>query len=198
MVAKRERIKAGSTVPQELLRRMQTEHGDWYGFRMGVIGTLFSYEPFLKIYKQFNIVGDDYTILSSLYDWGAMTANVICTLSGRPKNSISRAVIKMTERGLVESMVDPEDRRRALLSITKSGRALYEKMMPICRVQEERMFGFLSKADLVVLDDILLRVLRNWSYQLGGVDGQKEGSSDSAQTLHPNGKSARRKLTEAV
>lgn len=40
-----------------------------------------------------------------------LTANIICALTGRPKNSISRGVIRLVRDGLITTSVDEADRR---------------------------------------------------------------------------------------
>lgn len=163
--------KGGVIVPEEFRKRMQTEHGDWFGFRIRVLGNFFTQAPYASIYKKFGVVEDEHTVLANLNDWGNMTANIICTLSGRPKNSISRAVIKLTRDGMIETKVDDEDRRRTILNITPAGREFLGKLTSTFRRQEERMFGCLTDDKLKALDGILLDLLRNWSHEIGVEEG---------------------------
>jgi DNA-binding MarR family transcriptional regulator len=154
-----------SVVPPDLRRRMQTEHGGSYGFRFVTIANFFSYEPHGRMYAEFGLVGDDYTVLANLYEWGDMTANVIRTLTGRPKNSISRSVIKLVQEEMIDSKTDTKDRRRSILTITPKGRETYRKVMPIFQEQEQRMFSFLNAREQRNLDTLLLKILGNWSHE---------------------------------
>ncbi|MCW2406854.1 DNA-binding MarR family transcriptional regulator [Sphingobium sp. B1D7B] len=142
---------------------MQTEHGGFFGFRMIVAGNFFSNEPHAQIFSEFGLLEDDLNVLANLRDWGGMTAQVICTLTGRPKNSIHRAVVRLTERGAIISTIDTGDRRRAILTITDSGRELFAKATKPFWEQEKKMFGCLSKRETEQLDKLLLKILKNWS-----------------------------------
>lgn len=153
-------------VPGNLLDRMRTEHGGHFGFRTVVIGNFYSYEPNLIVAQEHGLLEDDLNVLANLRDWGGMTANVISTLTGRPKNNISRAVKKLTEGGFVDTQIDSDDRRRVILTITASGNELFETAIQPFRAQEERMFGCLSKQEASQLDKLFLKILRNWSDEL--------------------------------
>jgi len=155
--------KAKPRVPGELLKRMQTEHGDWLGFRMVTIGNFYSYEPHSEIFNEHGLLEDDLTVLANLCEWGGMTAQVICALTGRPKNSIHRAVVRLTDKGAIVSTIDAVDRRRAILTVTDSGRDLFDAAAQPFREQEKKMFGCLSKRETDQLDKLLLKILQNWS-----------------------------------
>jgi len=158
---------AGTTggIPEELRRHVISEHGDWYGFRMILIGNYYSGELFAALQKQFGLLRDEFVILGNLNDYGAMTANVICAMSGRPKNSISRGVIKLTRNGLIETEIDPADRRHVILTITPEGRSLYAQAIALFRTREELMFGCLTDREIRSLDAILGKVLSHWHHR---------------------------------
>jgi DNA-binding MarR family transcriptional regulator len=149
-------------IPEELRRRVLAEHGDWYGFRMILIGNYYSGELFATLQKRFGLLRDDFVILANLSDYGSMTANVICAMSGRPKNSISRGVIKLAGKGLIETEVDQADRRHVILTVTPEGRRLFEEVIVLFRNRERHMFGCLSSQEIAALDTILSKILDGW------------------------------------
>ncbi|HWU03044.1 MAG TPA: MarR family winged helix-turn-helix transcriptional regulator [Novosphingobium sp.] len=152
-----------AAVPAPLRLRMQTEPGEWLGFRMAVIANFYSYEPRNIIAEKHGLIGDELSVLANLHDWGGMTANVICALTGRPKNSVSRAVIRLTNDGLIEAQIDAQDRRRTILTITEGGRALYQEALAPFVAQENKMFGVLSAEEREQLSKIMFKILRGWS-----------------------------------
>jgi len=149
-------------IPPELLERVLAEHGDWYGFRMILLGAYYSAEPFALLAKQHDLLRDEFTVLGILSDYGEMTANVICAMSGRPKNSISRAVIRLTERTLIDTRASVEDRRFVILSVRPKGRRLYEEALLLFRERESELFGSLSPREMQSLDRLLAKLLSNW------------------------------------
>lgn len=143
----------------------------WYGFRMIVLGNFYSSTPSALVANELGISRDEMSILASLHYWGGLSANVICALTGRPKNSISRGVIRLVRDGLVSSCVDETDRRRSVLTIQDLGTTTYEKAAAVFRDREEEMFGCLTKAEKTMLDTILRKLLQNWQTRLSlGLD----------------------------
>lgn len=164
-MARKTKVEMADGIPEELRRRVISEHGDWYGFRMILIGNYYSGELFATLQKRFGLLRDDFVILANLSDYGPMTANVICAMSGRPKNSISRGVIKLTRNGLVETEIDQTDRRHVILTVTPEGRRLFEEVIVLFRNREEHMFGCLTNQEITSLDTILSKVLDSWHRQ---------------------------------
>lgn len=160
-------------VPSEFRRRMQTEHGGWIGPRLTVLSNFFSSEPRWAIASQFDLLEDEFTVLANLNDWGGMTAQVICALSGRPKNSMSRAVSRLTKRGLIDARGDEVDRRCIILTITPAGRDVYEKASEPFRDQEKKMFGCLTKKEAQEMDRLILKILGNWSNEFSDEDASQ-------------------------
>lgn len=156
--------QAGRTerIPPGLRERVLAEQGDWYSFRMILIGNHYSGELFAALAKDYDMVRDDFLILAYLSDFGEMTANLIGALSGRPKNSISRSVIKLTASKLIEARTGTEDRRYSFLSVTPEGRRRYEQTIALFREREKEVFGCLTVREKQSLDKILTKVLANW------------------------------------
>jgi len=153
---------APDDISGDLRRRVLREHGDWYGFRMILIGNYYSGQLWTRLQKEFGLLRDEFAILANLHDYGAMTANVICAMTGRPKNSVSRGVIKLIRGGAITATEDSNDRRHTILTITGEGEALFQKVVPLFRTREKEMFGCLTAAEIGSLDAILSKVLESW------------------------------------
>ena len=149
-------------ISEDLRRRVLGEHGDWYGFRMILIGNYYSGQIWTLLQKEFGLLRDEFAILANLHDYGPMTANVICAMTGRPKNSVSRGAIKLIRNGIVTATEDSSDRRHTILTITPEGEALFQKVIPFFRAREKEMFGCLTPAEIKSLDEILAKVLESW------------------------------------
>jgi DNA-binding MarR family transcriptional regulator len=149
-------------IPPELRQKVLAERGDWYGLRMILIGNYYSGPLFATLATTKRMLRDDFTILGYLSDYGEMSANVICAMSGRPKNSISRGVIRLTRDKLIEGRPSDADRRYVVLKVTPEGRALYAEAMALFREREKEMFGCLSARELQSLDRLLAKILRHW------------------------------------
>jgi DNA-binding MarR family transcriptional regulator len=161
-VARRTSTEAVGRIPAKLRQQVLAEGGDWFGLRMILIGNYYSVEAFAALARDHGLLRDEFTILGYLSDYGEMTANVICAMSGRPKNSISRGVIKLAANKLIRTRPSDEDRRYVVLEATSQGRTLYEQAMRLFREREQEMFGFLSPDKLKTLDGLLADILAHW------------------------------------
>jgi DNA-binding MarR family transcriptional regulator len=69
--------------------------------------------------------------------------------------SITRLVDRMTARGFVERLDDPTDRRRALVTLTKAGRAHLEQIRKPGAAAANEAFGVLSAREQATLKRLL-------------------------------------------
>ncbi len=58
-----------------------------------------------------------------------LTAQDVANMTGRPRNSISRAVHRMLTEGYLDRTPDPDDGRQAMLRITPKGRKFHERIV---------------------------------------------------------------------
>ena len=86
---------------------------------------------------------------------------------GRPKNSISRAVDSLLQRGLIRREQVASDRRRALLTIQPDGSALVAQTTRLFKARQDEMLGCLSAVERVALDAVLTKLMANAGVWLG-------------------------------
>jgi DNA-binding MarR family transcriptional regulator len=108
----------------------------------------------------------------ALASWGLTVAQapvlVILREAGRPimitevarrllleTPSVTTMVDRLTERGLVERIKDPKDRRKTLVALTRKGKRLVETIREPGHQLEEEMFGVLNPAERSNLKVIL-------------------------------------------
>lgn len=149
-------------IPPDLLARVLGERGGSYGFRMILIGSYFAAQPFAQLARHHGLLRDEFTVLGILSDYGDMSANVICAMSGRPKNSISRGVIRLTERKLISGRENPDDKRRTILTVAPEGRSLYTEALSLFDSRDGEIFGGLNARELDQLDTLLAKILARW------------------------------------
>ena len=89
---------------------------------------------------------------------GAALAEAI----GADKTRIIAILDELQDKGLIERVPDPEDRRARLLAITKAGRRVKDATQAAIQRGEERWLGTLSASDRAAF----LRILQ----ELSGVD----------------------------
>ena len=74
--------------------------------------------------------------------------------------SVTTMVDRLSERGLVERVKDPKDRRKTLVALTRKGKRMVETIREPGRQLEEEMFGALNARERETLK-ILLQKFRD-------------------------------------
>jgi DNA-binding MarR family transcriptional regulator len=74
------------------------------------------------------------------------------------KAKVSRAVASLLKRGLIERETHATDQRLIQLTLSRSGRKVYEAIIPRARAIEAAVTKGLSKADVAALHRILDQV----------------------------------------
>lgn len=117
-------------------------------------------EPiFALLAEEFDVGRDEFNVLSSLASYGSMVAKNVCDVTGRPKNSISRAVNSLVSRKMIKRKTNANDRRESLLILNDNGRRLYEKVLPVAVDRQTLMLKILSTDERRVLDRILDKLM---------------------------------------
>jgi DNA-binding MarR family transcriptional regulator len=156
MHRQRETILADSPIP--------------FAFRISYLANFFTGSVYRQVALRHGVARSEYVLLFCLRQLGALSAQDICVITGRPKNSVSRAVNAMLERGYVDRRPDPQDARRALLALTRQGRELHDAAIPLFKEREALMLAPLTDAERRTLDRLLGKlVLRedDWAGPLG-------------------------------
>ncbi|MGF6726111.1 DNA-binding MarR family transcriptional regulator [Paraburkholderia sp. GAS41] len=117
-------------------------------------------EPIFAVMSQeFDVGRDEFNVLSCLASYGSMVAKNICDVTGRPKNSISRAVNGLVARKMIKRKTNAHDRRESLLILNEEGRRLYAKVKPVAVDRQTLMLKALSDQERTMLDRILDKLM---------------------------------------
>ena len=103
-----------------------------------------------------------YSVLVALDRSAIRTQAALAEAIGADKTRIIAVLDELQDKGLIERVADPDDRRARLLAITKDGRRVKEATQAAIQRGEERWLGTLSASDRATF----LRVLQ----ELSGVD----------------------------
>jgi len=99
--------------------------------------------------EQYGVTLLDWRILSFLASNGAASAYDIWTLGSLDKAAVSRALKSLDDRGLVGIReVANSARRRSLVTLSKTGRRLHDRMFDDILIRHERLIGELSRQQI--------------------------------------------------
>ena len=131
-----------------------------FAFRISLLANLYTGSVYREVAARHGIARSEYLILFCLKLLGELTAQDIVEITGRPKNSISRAVTAMVDRGFVSRRVDPDNGRRAPMLLTRAGEEVYEASVSLFQDREAAMLCVLDPDELAQLDRLLDKLAR--------------------------------------
>jgi len=100
----------------------------------------------------------DFRILEALLNKGPLPVNTIGPKVFLTPGSISTAVDRLVERGLVSRVESPEDRRVRIVSLTAKGRALIAPVFRKHAAEIKRIFADASPKELRALETALKKL----------------------------------------
>jgi DNA-binding MarR family transcriptional regulator len=136
------------------------------GFRLNYLANFFVGPVYSEVSRSTGLARSEFVVLFCLQQVGTLTAQDVCDITGRPKNSISQAVNKLALQGLIKRQADSTDGRRAPLALTPKGLSLYNELIPLFQRREKEMLSVLTEREQEQFAKLLGKlVLRsdNWT-----------------------------------
>ncbi|MGI9475153.1 MAG: MarR family winged helix-turn-helix transcriptional regulator [Hyphomicrobiaceae bacterium] len=130
-------------------------------FRISFLANSLVLPTYEQIKREHDLSRGEYLLLFCLSNIAELTAQDVADMTGRPRNSISRAVHRMLSDGYLTRSPDPDDGRQALLRITPSGHALHKSIVTKFIDREAALLGVLSRAERAMLDQLLAKLVAN-------------------------------------
>lgn len=110
----------------------------------------------------YDITIDQWLVLKSVMDNnGEAKQNEIAALVVKDNASITRIVDILEKRDWVQRQKHPNDRRTILLSVTETGKSLYQKLLPEIRAQRQKGLEGFSDKEINQVKDLLNRIYEN-------------------------------------
>lgn len=129
-------------------------------YRLSVLSNAVS-SKIAGIYEaEFDLSVWQWRIIAVLGETGDLTSTEVAGRTLMDKPSVSRAATSLIERGILSRNVDEDDRRRAPLSLTVEGRAIYAAVIPRALACEKELIDALSEDETADLHRLLTRLSR--------------------------------------
>jgi DNA-binding MarR family transcriptional regulator len=138
--------------------RRSFELGKYLPFRLTVLSNRLTRRVARFYGERFKLTAPEWRTMAVLGQRGAMSANGVIVQTTMDKVRVSRAVAKLLKAGYITREADPEDRRRAILTLTPSGMDVYRQIVPLVQEVEAEMLAALSADDRNGLDAALAQI----------------------------------------
>jgi len=153
------RIAAGNRHVEDLVSIKLWQNPCWLSFRINFLALQFNEPIYRLLEKEHGVTRPEVVVLYSLGLSDGLTASAICSSSGFPKNTISRAIQKLVDKNIIRREVDQADLRSFVLYITKEGRRIVDQAMQPMVERESAMVSALTPAERLMLSELLAKVV---------------------------------------
>ena len=131
----------------------------FFPYRLSVLADAVS-RSIAEVYaERFDLGRDEWRVLAALADAAMLRTAAVIERTTLDKVAVSRALVRLEGRGLVERRTDPEDGRGYLIRLRPAGRVLLGKLTPMVREREAFLLAGLDEAERRALDAALGKVL---------------------------------------
>lgn len=100
----------------------------------------------------------EWGVVAQLYGHEGLLPSELADRMRRDRARTSRALTALLRKGLIERVTLPHDRRSARVSLTQTGRQLYEVLMPQVQAINAQLASVLSADEAAAFDDVLERL----------------------------------------
>jgi DNA-binding MarR family transcriptional regulator len=119
-----------------------------------------------QMFRLFRDLGEDVTpeqwaVLIRLWEQDGRTQSQLSDETFRDRPTMSRILDGMQERGILEREVDPNDSRVRIVRLTRRGRALQKKLVPVVKGLVERVVEGIDEEDLITTRATLRKMFAN-------------------------------------
>ncbi len=113
-----------------------------------------------KMYmERFGISVVGWRLIAILGSHSPLSAKALAELMAMDQVSISRALEQLVGKRLVSRRVDPTDRRRVVLRLSKRGEEVYSEVVPVLQAADTAVTSGLSDEDARTFRQLMKRIL---------------------------------------
>lgn len=145
----------------EILERSRSRFGN----RMTVLGNWYRSYAYRMFDREYQLAESEVAAIYCLGRAAGLNATDICEITGRPKNSISRAISVLMEKKFVTRRTDIRDKRRKILDLTDKGYKAFKEAEEWFIATERAMLSALTADEIAALDILLRKMIYhtpNW------------------------------------
>ncbi|MDQ1078080.1 MarR family winged helix-turn-helix transcriptional regulator [Pseudoroseomonas cervicalis] len=114
---------------------------------------------FASRYQQrFGLSIPEWRVVAVLGQQGEATTQAVIERTAMDRVRVSRAAIRLEDKGLVERRAVPGDQRARVLRLSRRGRAVYAEIVPLARALQAALATALSAAEQQALGRLLDKI----------------------------------------
>ncbi|PZW39426.1 DNA-binding MarR family transcriptional regulator [Humitalea rosea] len=127
-------------------------------YRISVVAEAVSNLFAARYQERFGLTIPEWRVMAVVGENTSQTTQQVIERTGMDRVRVSRAVIRLADKGLLDRMVHHRDHRAQILQLTRSGQAVYQQIVPLAREMQAALASALTAAEVAQLDGILTKI----------------------------------------
>lgn len=124
--------------------------------------------------EQFGLSVMGWRIMAVIGNHAPISAKAMCEMMATDAVTLSRGIDQLYGKGLVRRKTDPADRRRQLISLTKKGMEVFDRIVPLYYAVEQAMLSALDEADQAHIHRIMPKIVEHSATVLSSDTGWED------------------------
>ena len=129
-------------------RRTRLRLSDFMPFRLYRLAAAVSQHLSAVYRTRFALEVPEWRVLVTVGEERGCTAQYVAASTRMHKTRVSRALASLRRRGLIERAASAHDRRALQLRLSRRGRRLYRRLVPLALAREHALLASLTEAEL--------------------------------------------------
>ena len=138
--------------------KFDPESSAWIGLRVTVVSNRYLYPLNAELERKYKLLRDDVAVINCLSITSAATAQEIVRYTGRPKNSISRAVARLEAENMLRRRAHLRDGRASALYLTPRGKKLFSLIEHFFAERDQQLIEVLSEKEKIEFNRLLTKI----------------------------------------
>jgi DNA-binding MarR family transcriptional regulator len=127
----------------------------FFPYRLSILNIAVS-KAISQLYAdRFNLSRHEWRVIAALGDEQTLSSTEVSKITSMDKMTVSRAVTRLTENGLIAVSKNNEDRRQKTLRLTKQGLAIYKQIVPMVHAREDYILSALTDEEYAELNRLM-------------------------------------------
>jgi DNA-binding MarR family transcriptional regulator len=131
---------------------------DFLPYRLSIAAERVSRAFAARYEAEFGLTIPEWRVMAVLGERAPRSTQEVIETTEMDRVKVSRAAIRLADKGLIARAAVPGDARAHRLSLTRQGAAMYRRIVPIALRLQAELAGALAPDEVVALDRILTKL----------------------------------------
>ena len=132
--------------------------GEFLPYRISVAAEAVSALFASRYEERFGLTIPEWRVMAVVGEHQQQSTQQVIERTGMDRVRVSRAVIRLGDKGLLDRVTHPRDQRAQLLHLTRKGQGVYDQIVPLAREMQAALASTLSVAERETFENLLTKI----------------------------------------